>query len=263
MSLSDKNLSYINIVKDKAIAWLTLDRPPANAFHYEMYHQLYDAFQILDNDDEVRVIIIKATGKIFSAGNDINEFASGRKERADGIPASEITELSLSSVLRSPKPVISLVNGAACGSGFCLVSYSDIVIASDKARFGIPEIKRGVVGGAPEAAFSLPPKLTRYLALTGELIDAKWALRAGLVSFIVPEEELLNAGKRTAEQILANPPITVSLMKQSLANIYPPNAVAKLISDDEPRYLASMASEDFKEAAAAFLQKRAPDYQGR
>ncbi|WP_051208915.1 enoyl-CoA hydratase/isomerase family protein [Propionicicella superfundia] len=256
-------MSALTVRIDGRVAWLTLDKPPANAFDYWTYHELYDNITALDADDEVYVIVIKANGRFFSGGNDVNEFANPTVAPEGDIPADEIIDVALGSIGRTTKPVIALVQGVAAGSGFCVAAYADIVVATPEARFGIPEVKRGIVGGAPEAASVFPPKLARYLALTGDLIGADQAYAVGFVTSLVPAEQLIEEGRRIAESILGNPPLTVRLAKESLANIYPPDRVADQIAADAPRFVASAATEDYQEAIHSFLEKRPPVFQRR
>ncbi|GHU65168.1 enoyl-CoA hydratase [Clostridia bacterium] len=245
------------------IAWLTFDRPPANAMSYQTYSELAEAFDVIDADDMVFVTIIKANGRFFSAGNDVKELNDlpvlGPQDR----PYAENVEYGLTAIIRSAKPVICLVQGLAGGSGFCIPSYSDIVLATPEASFGIPEISRGIIGGAPEASFSLPPKVVRYLALTGSFLSAEDAEKYGFVLKVVPKEDLIAEGEKIANEILKNPPLSVRFMKESLANIYPPSQIADLIAGDEGRNEAALKTEDFIESVHAFVEKRPPQYKGR
>lgn len=256
-------MSALTVSITERIAWITLDKPPANTFDYGVYHELYDAVTSLDADDDVYVLVIKANGRFFSGGNDVSEFANPTVAPKDDIPADEIVDVALGAIGRTAKPVISLVQGIAVGSGFCVAAYSDIVVATPDARFGIPEVKRGIVGGAPEAASVFPPKVARYLALTGDLIDAHQAYSVGFVTKLVPADRLLAEGTAIARRIVGHPPLTVAYVKQSLANIYPPDRVAQQIADDAPRFAASAATEDFQEAVHSFLEKRTPVYRRR
>jgi enoyl-CoA hydratase len=249
-------------VKDH-IAWITLDRPPANALNYRAYTELADTLAATDADEDVFVVILKANGRFFCAGNDVKELADppalGPEERG----YSDNVEYGLTAVIRSAKPVISLVQGPAAGAGFCIATYSDIVLATPAASFGIPEISRGIIGGAPEASFSLPPKIVRYLALTGSFLSAEDAAKYGFVLRVVAAEDLISEGEKAAKEILKNPPLSVRLAKGSLANIYPPAHIAALIEADGDRSEASLKTEDFTEAVRAFLEKRPPQYNGR
>lgn len=256
-------MSGLTLEIDGRIAWITLDRPPANAWAYPTYAALLTILEQIEADDDVWVAVLKANGRFFSAGNDVNEFANPPQAPVGGIPAEEIIDLALGAIGRLSKPVIALVQGIAAGSGFCAAAYADIVIATPQAKFGTPEVKRGIIGAAPEAASVLPPQLVRYLALTGDLIDAEQAYHAGFVAKLVPSDQLIAEGRRVAEAIISNPPITVSLVKQSLAALYPPERIAAQIAEDGPRAEASAATEDFHEAVHSFLEKRPPQFQRR
>jgi enoyl-CoA hydratase/carnithine racemase len=249
-------------VKDH-IAWLTLDRPPANALSYQAYTDLADALAAIDAEEDAYVLIIKANGRFFSAGNDVKELNDPPVLGPNDRPYSDNVEYGLTAILRSPKPVISLVQGPAGGSGFCIPSYSDIVIASPEASFGIPEIRRGIIGGAPEASYSLPHKIVRYLALTGEFLSAETAAKYGFVLRVVPADELIREGEKVAKEILQNPPISVRLAKESLGNIYPAARIAGLVDEDSGRLEASLKTEDCAESIRAFVEKRPPQYKGR
>lgn len=253
----------VTLKQEGRLAWLVLNRPPANAFNYDAYHELYDLIRAADADDGIDVIVIRAEGRFFSGGNEVAEFAGTVIAPEGDIPAEEIIDVALGAVGRVTKPVIALVHGPAVGSGFCLAAYSDIVVATPEAKFGIPEVKRGIVGGIPEATSSLPPKLVRYLALTGDLIGADQAFAAGFVASVVPADRLIDEGRRIASSILGNPPLTVRLVKQSLAAVFPPERIADQIAADGPRLEESVATADFQEAINAFIEKREPVFQRR
>ncbi|MDR2162967.1 MAG: enoyl-CoA hydratase/isomerase family protein [Clostridiales Family XIII bacterium] len=256
-------MSAIGIEISEKIMWLTLDRPPVNALSYAVYEELSAAFTRADANDDVYVTIIRATGKYFSAGNDLRELSGIIEGDTFPRPYQEVVEEGLTSIIRSSKPVICLVQGPATGAGFCIPSYSDIVVATENASFGIAEIQRGVIGGAPEASYSLPPKVVRYMALTGSFITAEEALSYGFVRKVVSEHDLYKEGERIARRIIANPPLSIRFMKESLASIYPPGRIEALIKDDETWNDRALHTEDFSESVRAFLEKRDPVYHGR
>lgn len=253
----------INLVKKGHVAELILNRPPANAFNRRAYHELLEAVEDINADETIYVSVIRSENqRFFSAGNDVHEF-NDPNFHSDVDDDAGIVDRSLSAILRSPKPFISLVDGIVAGSGFSVVSYSDVIVATPHARFGIPEVKRGIVGGVPEAAFSLTPKLARYAALTGNFIGAEQAYATGFVARLAEPDQLQKVGEEIAQTIIGNPPLTVQFVKQSLANIFPPQKVLDQIVADEPRLRASIATEDFHESVNAFLEKRQPVYHSR
>jgi enoyl-CoA hydratase len=163
----------------------------------------------------------------------------------------------------SPKPVIAAVNGVAVGGGFELVLACDLVVAADTARFGLPEVKRGLIpgGGGTLLGTRLPLALALEIALTGEFIDAAQAASWGLVNRVVPAAELLDAALALAATVAANGPLAVALAK---------NLVKRAVLDDPQRGWATteeitkvFTSEDAKEGATAFLEKRPPRWKGR
>ncbi len=252
-------MDFIKFEAKDHIAILTLDRPGQNAFNYQMYKELKDTFDTINSTEDIWSVIIRAEGKYFSAGNDVNDFQEGVID----VSMEEygyMVEAGLGSVVNCEVPVISAVQGIAVGSGFCIPTYSDIVIATPEAKFGITEIKVGIIGGAPEASLSLPPKIVRYMALTGNLITAEEMEKHSFVLKIVPSNDLLDTAIEIAQSIVRNPPIALKYMKESLNNIYRPDIIAQKIEFDGEKTGQHMQTEDFGEAVTAFIEKRKPVY---
>jgi len=255
-------MEFIRYEASGHIAIITLNRPSQNAFNYQMYKELKETFAMIDRAADIWTVIIRAEGRYFSTGNDVGDFQAGVIDvsmEEYGI----MVEAGLGSVVNCKVPVICAVQGIAVGSGFCIPTYSDIVIATPAARFGVTEIKVGIIGGAPEASFSLPPKIVRYMALTGNLLTAEEMERHSFVLKVVPPDQLMDSAVELAEAIVRNPPIALKYMKASLNNIYRPDILAKKIEFDGEKTGAHMRTEDFKEAVGAFLEKRKPEYKGR
>lgn len=253
-------MSYVMLKNEDGIGVVTLNRPPANSFNLDMYRQIKETFDEVNKSNKIRVVVIRAEGKFFSAGNDVNDF-----NQADLLDSGygDIVEAGLAAILKSKVPVISAVQGIAVGSGFCVPAYSDIVIASPEAKFGITEIKVGIIGGSSEASFVLPPKIVRYMALTGNLLSAEEMEKYSFVLKIVPRDKLFDTAMDIGQVVIKNPPISLQLMKQSLNNIYRPDLLAEKIAFDGERTAESIKTEDFKEAVKAFLEKREPVYRCR
>lgn len=249
------------------IGIVTLDRPPVNALNYQAYREIYEVFDLAAQDPEIWCIIFQAKNKLFCAGNDLNELDSsaqnGNMDNYGDLAYGDMVEKGLTSVINCKVPVITCVHSTAVGAGFCIASYSDIVLAAPEARFGITEVTVGIIGGGPEASHSLPPKVVRYMALTGNLLTAQQAKDYNMVLDIVPKEKLLDRAMELAERITSLPPFTVKCMKESLNNIYPPAHIASLVAFDGDKTAQSLESEDYKEALRAFLEKRPPVYHGR
>jgi enoyl-CoA hydratase/carnithine racemase len=260
-------MEFIQLTKREHIGVITLSRPPANALTYQVYKELYEVFELVEKDPEIWAVVFRSEGKFFCAGNDLNELDASAQGGSDGseyeIHYGDMVEKGLSAIIKCKVPVICCVHGTAVGAGFCIASYSDIVLASEKAKFGITEITVGIIGGAPEASYSLPPKVVRYMALTGNLLTAEQAYNYNMVIKIVPEEAMLDEAVAIAERIITHPPLAMKLMKQSLNNIYEPERIAKKIEFDGEKTMEHLQSEDYKEALRAFIEKRKPVFHGR
>ena len=258
-------MEFLSLKKEGHIGIVTLDRPPVNALNYQAYSEIYEVFQQIEANPEIWCVIFQAKNRLFCAGNDLNELdaeaQSGAVERE--IPYGDMVEKGLTSVIKCKVPVITCVHSTAVGAGFCIATYSDIVLAAPEAKFGITEVTVGIIGGAPEASHSLPPKVVRYMALTGNLLTAQQAKEHNMVIDIVPKEVLLDEAMKIAKRITSLPPVTVKYMKESLNNIYPPAHIADLVGFDGGKSELSLASEDYKEALRAFLEKRPPVYHNR
>lgn len=248
------------------IATITINRPERyNSLNYTAYEQLTACFERANGDDDVRAIIFTGTGRGFCTGDDVQELlGEGAAELSRRITTGEL-ELPSAPIKRSEKPVIAAVNGAAVGYGMELSLLADIRIASESARFSEMFVKRAIVAGSD--SFELLPQMVGTAAaaeilLTGDIIGAKEALDIGLVSQVVPDDQLLDTARRLAERTTANAPLAVQAAKRALA-------LARSGKRDELHaYLNSrlgdlLGSDDHQESVAAFLEKREATYQGR
>jgi enoyl-CoA hydratase len=247
---------------------LRLNRPEAaNSLNPELLLELGRAFHESATDDDTQVLVLTGAGeRIFCAGMDLRAFsqseggpgrASGGTDRdAEAPPSFDFRTLP-------SKPVIAAVNGAAVGGGFELALACDLVVAADTARFGLPEVKRGLLagGGGTLLGTRLPLSLALEVALTGELIDAQRAASWGLVNRVVPAAELLDAALELAQTIAANGPLAIRMTKA---------LVRRAVLDDPKRGWATpeelttiFSSEDAQEGAVAFLEKRPANWKGR
>ena len=259
-------MEYLSLKKEGHIGIITLDRPPVNALNYQAYSEIFEVFELVAQDPEIWCVIFQAQNKLFCAGNDLNELdetAQSGAEDTHEIPYGDMVEKGLTSVIKCKVPVITCVHSTAVGAGFCIATYSDIVLAAPEAKFGITEVTVGIIGGGPEASHSLPPKVVRYMALTGNLLTAQQAKDYNMVMDIVPQDQLLETAMKLAKRIISLPPFTVKCMEESLNNIYPPAHIADLVAFDGDKTMQSLESEDYKEALRAFLEKRPPVYHGR
>lgn len=241
-----------------AIQVITIDRPPRNAMSQACYVQLLSALQESSRDGTVECVILTGAGdKSFVAGGDLREHVE-----LDAESAQERTALIrqvFDAVRRHRAPVIAAVNGYALGGGMALVASCDVVIAADTAKFGLPEVKVGIMGGTRHLRRILPEQVVRSMALTGRMVDAEFLLRLGAVQEVVPQAELMAAAMRTAQEICQYSPSAIHLMKQTLN-------LTEHMPLDEGYHVECLAtsimksSPDGKEAVQAILEKRSPQF---
>jgi enoyl-CoA hydratase len=242
---------------------VTINRPEArNAINGVVTEGLAAAFDELEVDDEIRVVILTGAGdKAFSAGMDLKAFAAGQGDAIIAGPGG------FGGVARRsfPKPLIAAVNGAALAGGLEIMLACDLVVAADHASFGIPEVSRGLIAAAG-ALIRLPKRLpgavAMELALTGDPIDAPRAAALGLVNRVVPGAQLLDGAVTLAERIAQNAPLAVRASKDVLlrAGEVPEERGWKINDAAVP---GVFGSTDAREGAVAFAEKRAPRWQGR
>ena len=206
---------------DGAVATLTLNRPEAmNAMNADLSEQLRRGLQRIEDDPAIRVGIITGNGRAFCAGADLKERAAGGDS---GRGWHDVAGFIQKNDLRQPdagwtaKPIIAAINGFALAGGLELALRCDILIASENAQFGLPEIKHGFFaggGGPPRLPRAIPRALAMEMLLTGEPIDAVTALRAGLVSRVVPPEQLSLTARMIAGQIASHNPVAVRATRE-------------------------------------------------
>jgi len=256
MKLEFKHIIY---EKKEGVAWVTLNRPEVlNALSRATWHELAQAMDLAEKDDEVRVVVITGAGRAFCAGDDINDLATIKDAFDAKAYFKEITRAARK-VEEFTKPIIAAVNGLAYGGGCEITMVCDIAIASENARFAQPEARIGA--WPPLAAVRLPSIIGKQKALeimlTGEPIDAKEAERIGLINKVVPPEQLKDAVMEMAKKIMRIAPLSAELIKTT---------VNKKIEDVDSIIDATamlFSSEDLREGAIAFLEKRQPVWKGK
>lgn len=252
------------------VAWLTLNRPEKlNAMTWASWAEVENAVSAADSDDAVRAVVITGAGRGFCAGTDLTAADQGEDEVPRPFPPREAltrsryraTEL----VWNCRKPVIAAVNGACVGAGFSLALACDIRIASDQARFSAIFVRRGLSADMGCTWF-LPRIVGLSEALrmlyTGRMVDAQEALRLGLVSEVVPHEELLPRAEAFAAEIAHGPTVAIETMKR-LARESLTADLASHIEREEYLQQAVRRTEDFQEGVRSFLEKREPVFRGR
>lgn len=252
---------------DDGIGWITFNNPERrNAISLEMWEALATILENFQNDDSVRVVIMKGAGdKAFVAGADISEFGAKRsnarqKDEYGAVAASASRWLTL-----LDKPLLAMIQGFCIGGGLATALSADIRIASRDSKFGIPAAKLGLgydYGGLKVLSNLVGPSVAKDILFSARFLDADEALRVGLINRVVEKDELEQTTRDYAGLIVANAPLTVKAAKA---------AVNAGMLDPDKRDLAKIKemvdicfnSEDYKEGRTAFMQKRIPVFKGR
>ena len=265
-------MKYEAIIYEKkdGIATVTLNRPERlNAIGDTMLEELEHALDEANADNEVRVLILTGAGKGFCSGADLTSLGSTADKVAQGLVARAPSAGGIRSytlqIQNFEKPSIAAVNGAAVGAGLSIALACDIRIASDRARFSQIFIRRGLVPDSGSSYF-LPRVVGMAraceMAFTGDILDAGLARDYGLVSRVVPHDELMSEARGLAARIAAGPPIAMKLAKRAFYR----GATTDLPSALEfEGYMQGICfnTEDFQEGIAAFLEKREPEFKGK
>jgi enoyl-CoA hydratase len=239
------------------VALLRFNRPEArNAINPETSEAMAEILDAIEVDPEVRAVVLTGTGEIFSAGADLKVIAAGRGgdiARAKGGFAGVGTR-------NFPKPIIAAVQGPALAGGFEIVLSCDLVVAADTARFGIPEVQRGLLaagGGLLRLPKRIPLAIALELAMTGDPIDAQRALQLGLVNRVVPAAQVVDEAVALAERIGQNSPIAVRQSRQLVREAVEMTEEQGWRRTNE-LVMSVFESGDAVEGATAFAEKRAP-----
>jgi enoyl-CoA hydratase len=243
------------------IATVSLDFPPVNALTTEAYDQLGNVFAGFAQQPDINCAILKSSSdRAFCAGKDLKEFLATRVEDDPSVAA--VVFRAFERIRHCAVPVIAAVNGAALGAGCVIASLCDIIVASPRARFGLTEVNVGRCGGASHLGLHLPRSTLRRMYFTAEPLSAGEAYRVGLVSDLVPADELYTRVAQIAATIAKKSPIGLRTAKRSL------DEIEQLQVEDgyarEQRYSTQlMATEDAREASRAAVEKRQPVFVGR
>jgi enoyl-CoA hydratase len=237
---------------ENGIASVVLDHPPVNAFDSNGWFKLAKIIRELGENDSVRVILLSAAGRGFCAGVDIKELAK------DGTLITKVNKGcydTFAAIHDCPVPVIAAAHGFVLGGGIGIVGSCDIILASDDAIFGLPEIDRGALGAASHLLRMFPIQKVRRMLYTGEPITAQEAYRLGALESVVKRDELLPAARKLAESIAAKSPKAMRLAKASLNGIELLD-VKKSYRFEQGFTLELYTSPDSQEARNAFVEKR-------
>ncbi len=247
---------------ENGIALIQLNRPKElNALNRELMQEVRDALQQLDKDEAVRVIIITGNEIAFAAGADIKQMAD-----QSAIDMLMIDQFSTwDQIRKTKKPIIAAVSGFALGGGCEFVMTCDMVIASETAKFGQPEIKIGTMpgaGGTQRLTKAIGKAKAMELILTGRFLSAEEAHFYGLVNKVVPVEMYLFEAVQLAKEIAQMSPVAVLLAKEAVNRSFETHLDEGLLLERKNFYL-TFASEDQKEGMKAFIEKRKPVYKGK
>ncbi len=252
----------IHLSKEIPIAIIQLNRPDVlNALNRELMTELTECLEQLDMDDSVNCIIITGDEKAFAAGADIKEMAD-----AGTIEMLSRDNLSIWDKIRKiKKPLIAAVSGFALGGGCELAMMCDMIVASETAKFGQPEINIGVMpgsGGTQRLTRTVGKYKAMEMVLTGEMIDAGDALRFGLVNKVVPEELYLEEAKNLAKLVASKPPIALRLAKETILKSFE-TPLKEGLEFERKNFYMLFSSLDQKEGMRAFVEKRKPKWSGK
>ena len=254
--------------KDGRLALITINRPDSlNAIDPQTSYELHSAFSNFRDDPDLWVAILTGSGeRAFSTGNDL--VAMAQMMAGKGPDLGERGRAPFGGITRNFecwKPIIAAINGYCLAGGLEIAICCDIRVAAEHAEFGVPEVTRAIItgaGGTQRLPRMLPKSIALELLITGARFDAQWALRYGLVNYVVPADQVLPKARELAELICQNGPLAVRAAKESALRGLELSLEEGLKQENEFSRTV-IATEDAREGPLAFAQKRKPEYKGR
>ncbi|TQR19869.1 enoyl-CoA hydratase [Psychrobacillus vulpis] len=257
-------MEFLSWTIEDGVAIATINRPPANALSRGVILEINDLLDAVENDDAVRVILLKGEGKFFSAGADIKEFTS----ISSGVEFSELSasgQTIFERLEKFSKPVIAAIHGAALGGGLELAMSCHIRLVSENAKLGLPELQLGLIPG-----FAGTQRLPRYVGfakaaemlLTSDPISGKEAAYYGLANHAYPEEELFDRAQQLASKIAKKSPVAMKAALEMLQYVKA-ESYYEGVKAEASSFGTVFVSEDAKEGISAFIEKRAPIFKGK
>jgi enoyl-CoA hydratase len=256
------NYQSILIDRDERVGIVTLNRPKElNALNFQLLSELANVLEELDRDEEIRCMVITGAGeKAFAAGADIKEMSE--KSAIEMLLGGSQT---WERIRRVHKPLIAAIGGYALGGGCELAMHCDMIVASENARFGQPEITLGIIpgaGGTQRLARTLGKYRTMEIVLTGVQVTAQEMADHGLVNRVVPAGEHLGEAIKLAKEVAARGPIAVRLAKQAVLAAFE-TTLEEGLEMERKNFFLLFATEDMREGMRAFIEKRKADFKGR
>lgn len=255
---------YENIIVERGdgVGVVRLNRPKVlNALNVPLMTELGDALEALDADGDVRCIVLTGNERAFAAGADIGEMSDA--SAVEMLARNQFARWERIKKIR--KPLIAAVSGYALGGGCELAMMCDMIVASESARFGQPEILIGVIpgaGGTQRLTRAVGKALAMEIILTGRQMTAREAHAAGLVNRVAPNELYLESAMQLAKEVAARPPLAVIMGKDAILKTYDMTLDAGIDAERKNFYLL-FGTEDKREGMAAFLEKRPPQWKGK
>lgn len=254
----DLGTPHLRLERRGPLAWCIIDRPEArNALTSRMYFGIRRAVDLVNRDPDLHALIITGTGDVFAPGGDLRQEVQSADSASAAINVGDLIGtdiLPFKTIRQSRAPVVSAINGICQGGGLMIAMLSDVAVASDRATFRGPELLRGIIDTyyAQIMPAHIGVALTRDLMFTGRRLNAEEAVRHGLVSRLVPHDQLEAAAEQAAREILQSAPDARMHFKRIV------NAAYGMI--DEVTFAASIASAECREGMAAFAEKRSPNW---
>src|SRR5215467_6381131 len=256
------NYQFILVDRDERVGIVTLNRPnELNALNFQIVSELANALEELDRDEEIRCMVITGAGeKAFAAGADIKEMSE--KSAIEMLLGGSQT---WERIRRVHKPLIAAIGGYALGGGCELAMHCDMIVASENARFGQPEITLGIIpgaGGTQRLARTLGKYRAMEMVLTGAQVTAQEMAAHGLVNRVVPKGEHLNEAIKLAREVAERPPLAARAAKEAVLAAFE-TPLEQGLEIERKNFFLLFSSEDMREGMQAFIEKRKAEFQGR
>ncbi|HEX8228760.1 MAG TPA: enoyl-CoA hydratase-related protein [Chloroflexia bacterium] len=260
--MAESDYSLIKLTRDGLVTIIQLNRPDVlNALNLQLMDEVIAALDRLETDEEVRCVVLTGNERAFAAGADIKEMAGATT--VDMMMRDQFAKWDR--IRRFKKPIIAAVSGYALGGGNELAMLCDMIVASETAQFGQPEINIGVMpgaGGTQRLTRAVGKTIAMDMVLTGRMLTAREALQFGLVNRVVPVEAYLKEAVKLAQSIAEKSPIAVQMAKDAVLKAFDTPIQEGLLHERKNFYML-FSTEDQKEGMEAFIEKRKPSFKGK